>query len=51
MRIATNSLGMLRQFGRGFAPYLMLAILVPGGTLFALLLFLGNRRNRWRPIG
>jgi len=49
MRIATNGLGMLRRFGRGFGPYLILAIL-PGGTLLALLLFLGSRGIRGRPV-
>jgi len=41
---------MLRRFGRGFGPYLMLAIIVPGGTLLALLLFLTGRGVRGRPI-
>ncbi len=50
MRIATNSFGMLRRFGREFGPYLMLAIIVPGGTLIALLLLLAGRGIRPRPI-
>jgi hypothetical protein len=49
MRMDTSGLGMLRRFGRSFGPYLALAIIVPGGTLLALLLFLGNRGFRGRP--
>jgi hypothetical protein len=36
---------MLRKSGREFAPYLMLEILLPGGSLVALSLFL-YRRSR-----
>jgi hypothetical protein len=36
---------MLRQFGQKFGPYLLLEILMPGGTLLALLLFLYQRRK------
>jgi hypothetical protein len=36
---------MLRKSGREVAPYLMLEILLPGGSLVALLLFL-YRRSR-----
>jgi hypothetical protein len=36
---------VLRRFGRKLGPYLMLEILLPGGTLFALLLFLYQRRT------
>jgi hypothetical protein len=39
MRTAMSVLGR-------FGPYLMLEILLPGGTLFALLLFL---YRRWKP--
>jgi hypothetical protein len=38
-----GSLGMLRRFGRKLGPYLVLEILLPGGTLFALLFFLYQR--------
>ncbi len=43
MQIVMNSLGMLRHFGKKLGPYLMLEILLPGGTLFALLFFLYQR--------
>ena len=36
----------LREWGRKAAPYLLLEILLPGGTLFALLLYL-SRRCKW----
>ncbi len=44
MEIVTRHLGILRRFGQRFGPYLMLEILMPGGTLLALLLFLYQRR-------
>jgi hypothetical protein len=40
MRTVLSCLGILRRFGQKAGPYLMLEILLPGGTLFALLLFL-----------
>jgi hypothetical protein len=45
MQIVISSLGMLRRFGQQLGPYLMLEILLPGGTLLALLLFLYQRRK------
>ena len=42
MQIA-SSLESLRRFGIKLGPYLMLEILLPGGTLLALLLFLYQR--------
>jgi hypothetical protein len=45
MQIVVGSLEMLSRLGRKFGPYLMLEILLPGGTLFALLLLL-YRRNK-----
>lgn len=39
------SLGLLRRVARNFGPYLMLEIVMPGGTLLALLLFLYRRRK------
>lgn len=36
---------MLRRWGLNFGPYLVLEILLPGGTLLALLLFLYRRRS------
>jgi hypothetical protein len=35
----------LRRFGQRLGPYLMLEILLPGGSLFALMLFLYQRRK------
>lgn len=40
MQTVLSSLGILRRFGQSVGPYLMLEILLPGGTLLALLLFL-----------
>ena len=45
MPIVTSRLGMLRRLGQEWGPYLMLEILLPGGTLVALLLFLYQRRK------
>ena len=58
MQAIINRFEMLRRSGRGFAPYLMAEILLPGGTLFALLLFLyqrgklsgGGLRDAWRSL-
>ena len=36
---------MLRRHGQKLGPYLMLEILLPGGSLFALALFLYQRRK------
>ena len=35
----------LRQFGQKLGPYVMIEILLPGGSLFALMLFLYQRRK------
>ena len=43
MRIVISRLGLVRRFGQKLGPYLMLEILMPGGTLLALLLFLYQR--------
>jgi hypothetical protein len=43
-RVMSGS-GILRRFGQSVGPYLMLEILLPGGTLLALLLFLYRRRK------
>ena len=45
MRIVISWLNMLRKVGQKTGPYLMLEILLPGGTLLALLLFLYRRRR------
>jgi hypothetical protein len=45
MRIATMWLGILRRFGQKAGPYVMLELLMPGGTLLALLLYLCQRKR------
>jgi hypothetical protein len=45
MQIVTDIIGMLSRCGQKLGPYLMLEILLPGGTLFALLLILYRRRS------
>jgi len=45
MQMVMSSLEMLRRFGKRLGPYLMLEILLPGGTLFALLFFLYRLRK------
>jgi len=37
---------IVRQAGKKFGPYLMLELLLPGGTLWALLLFAARRAAR-----
>ena len=44
MQIIMSWLGILRRFGQKAGPYLLLEMLLPGGTLLALLLFLFQRR-------
>ena len=44
MDVFIRGLRLLRRFGQKAGPYLMLEILMPGGTLLALLLFLYQRR-------
>jgi hypothetical protein len=36
----------VRQAGKKFGPYLLLELLLPGGTLWALLLFAARRSAR-----
>ena len=45
MQILRSSLGWLRRMGQNLGPYLMLELVLPGGTVFALLLFLYRRGN------
>jgi hypothetical protein len=45
MQRVIDHLETLRRFGQRLGPYLMLEILLPGGTLFALMLFLYQRRK------
>lgn len=50
MRILVIWLAKMRQWAQKLGPYLMLELLLPGGTLFALLLFLYQRRKLVSPI-
>ena len=45
MQFVLRSVGMSWELARRLGPYLMLEILLPGGTLLALLLFLYRRRQ------
>jgi hypothetical protein len=45
MQIIMSRLGILRRVGQKAGPYLLLEMLLPGGTLFALLFFLYRRRK------
>jgi hypothetical protein len=45
MQRVIEHLETLRRFGQRLGPYLMLEILLPGGSLFALLLFLYQHRK------
>ena len=50
MQIVIELLELLRRFGAKLGPYLLLELLLPGGTLFALLLFL-HQRVKAHPVG
>jgi len=45
MQTVANWLDLLRRLGQKAGPYLMVEMLLPGGTLLALLLFLYRRRK------
>jgi hypothetical protein len=45
MRLVTSSWAIMRRFGQTLGPYLVLEIVLPGGTVFALLLYLYQRRK------
>jgi hypothetical protein len=45
MQFFVRSVGVTWELARRLGPYLMLEILLPGGTLLALLLFLYRRRQ------
>src|SRR5690349_16177126 len=45
MQALLNRLGTLRRLGQELGPYLLLEILLPGGTVLALVLFLLRRRG------
>jgi len=40
MEFVIRTLETLRRWGQKLGPYVLLELLIPGGTLFALLLFL-----------
>jgi hypothetical protein len=44
-RILVGPFELLRRFGARLGPYVLLELLLPGGTMFALLLFLYRRRK------
>jgi len=55
MEMFIEGLEVLRRLARLFGPYVMVEILLPGGTMVALLLYLYRRRSairdalrRWR---
>lgn len=43
MQILLAAVDVLRRLAKDFGPYVMLEVLLPGGTLFALLLFVYRR--------
>jgi hypothetical protein len=43
LRILFGQFESLRRYGAKLGPYVLLEVLLPGGTLFALLLFLYQR--------
>jgi len=45
MQFVVRSVGVTWELARRLGPYLMLEILLPGGTVLALLLFLYRRRQ------
>lgn len=45
LRTLISQLGPLYRSGARLGPYVVLELLLPGGTLFALLLFLHQRRK------
>lgn len=45
MQMVMSTLEMLRRVGKKLGPYLMLELLLPGGTLVALLFFLYQREQ------
>ncbi len=45
MQVVIESLGTLRRWAQKLGPYVVIEILLPGGTLFALLFFLYQRKK------
>ena len=46
MNIVSRAFESLQRAGRKFGPYLMLELLMPGGTMLALLFFLYRRASQ-----
>jgi hypothetical protein len=46
MQFALNGWMSLRRFGARLGPYLLIEILLPGGTLVAVLLYVFRRQGR-----
>lgn len=51
MQFLVRSVAVTWELARRLGPYLMLEILLPGGTLLALLLFLYRRRQAYGATG
>jgi hypothetical protein len=49
MQWLTRHLGFVRRFAQTFGPYLLVEILLPGGSLIALALFIYQQRRL--PLG
>ena len=49
-RMLSGRFELLRRFGAKLGPYVLLEVLLPGGTLFALFLFLYQRSKAGRGI-
>lgn len=45
LRMLVGPFELLRRFGAKLGPYVLMELLLPGGTMFALLLFLYRRRK------
>jgi hypothetical protein len=50
MKFITGMTVVLRQFGRKLGPYLMIELLLPGGTLVAFTLFLIRNWSQIRQL-
>ena len=51
MQTVTNILQVIGRWARKLGPYFLLEMLLPGGTLFALALFLYRRNQMLRAAG
>jgi hypothetical protein len=50
MQMIMGRARMLRRLAQNLGPYLMLEILLPGGTLLVMMLFLYHRKDNLRPV-